>query len=39
MITIRERPKTEEALLNVKGFGKAKVEEFGTDIVELINGN
>ncbi|MGL5068066.1 MAG: HRDC domain-containing protein [Sarcina sp.] len=36
---VRERPKTEEALLKVKGFGKAKVEEFGTDIVELINGN
>lgn len=32
----RRRPATTQALLGVKGFGQAKVDKYGTDLLEII---
>lgn len=33
---INNKPKTLEALKNINGFGKKKVEKYGKDIVEIV---
>jgi superfamily II DNA helicase RecQ len=30
-------PRTKEQLLAVKGFGNAKVEKYGEDIINIVN--
>lgn len=35
---IEKYPKTEEELLEVKGFGKVKLEKYGNTILDIFNG-
>lgn len=34
---IAKSPRTEEQLLSIKGFGKAKVEKYGSAILSIFN--
>jgi ATP-dependent DNA helicase PIF1 len=35
----RRKPQTAQALLGVKGFGQAKADKYGADILEILSAN
>ncbi|MFC4354318.1 HRDC domain-containing protein [Chryseomicrobium palamuruense] len=36
---VKEKPQTLEELLKIDGIGKQKVEEFGVEVVKIIQGH
>lgn len=36
-LLVKERPRTKEELLKVQGFGQVKVDEYGDDLLNIIN--
>ena len=36
-LLVKERPKTKEELLKIQGFGPVKVEQYGDDLLSIIN--